>query len=81
MFYCLARLSSHIFAAELVMEIYQRLPCLSLISHTQTRAQNEDGADSQPIYFKYIDSEADLTNKGAKLRSSRENYLYPKSLK
>lgn len=38
MFYCLARLSPHIFAAELVMKIYQRLPCLSLISHTHKHA-------------------------------------------
>lgn len=80
MFHCSAQQSPHIFSTAepvIIQEIYQCPRCLSLsLSFSHTHTEKKSSQIGNQAQFKQIDSEADQTNKRAKLRCNHQNYLY-----
>lgn len=83
MFHCSAQQSPHIFstAEPVIIQGNISMPLLPLslsffLAHTHRKEEWADSQIGNQARFKQIESEADQTNKRAKLRCNHQNYLY-----
>lgn len=83
MFHCSAQQSPHIFstAEPVIIQGNISMPSLPLslsffLAHTHRKEEWADSQIGNQARFKQIESEADQTNKRAKLRCNHQNYLY-----